>query len=316
MAAKKNKKLKTDRWAWARTAGHWLVGKTRTGIAALGLRGALLCALALAALWGIYIARGAVGEMPQFRVYPDRFRAKAPDWCAADLATVQFPLRSYSIFDPRLTREVAETYLASPWVGAVVAVEKRFPNEIRVELELRKPAAFVRLPRACAAIDKHAVHLPLDYRRWDHDAKPLPLVFGVKTDPPCPGGRWPDRSVTAAASVLRILGTAPDTLSRIHVIDVGNLEGDIDPLRSEILLFTRRRVRIHWGRPPDTTKFGEPAAAEKLARLRRCLATPLAQASTIDLRFPDDSGPRREAPNSRPGNWQPPQAVAQDTPSQ
>ena len=289
MAARsKNKKIRDGKWPWARDTARWLAAKTRTGMAALGLRGALVAALALAALWGIYVAKGAVGQMPRFRVYPGRFRAKAPDWCADDLAAVEFPSTSYSILDPRLTREVAETYLASPWVAAVASVEKRFPNELRVELELRKPAAFVRLPRACPAIDAQAVHLPLDHRRWDHDGKPLPLIFGVKTGPPSPGARWADRRVAAAASVLRILGADPAVLRRVHVIDVANLEGDIDPLRSEILLFTRRRVRINWGRPPDTTKFGEPPAAEKLARLRRCLATPLTRASNIDLRFPDN----------------------------
>ena len=277
------------RWPRAREAARWLGEHVRTGAAAVGLRGAMLVALAGAALWGLRAARERVGRMPRFRVYPTRFRAQAPEWCAADLAAVQFPHPSYSIFDPALTRDVAEAYAACPWVAAVARVEKCFPNTMRVELELRRPAAFVRLPAACHAIDAHAVHLPLAYRQWSHQQRPLPLIFGVQSDPPGPGTRWADRRVTAAASVLTALAADPMVLRQIQVIDVGNLEGDIDPLRSEVLLFTRRRVRINWGRPPDTRKFGEPPAVEKLARLRRFLAQPLSRAANIDLRFPEDT---------------------------
>jgi hypothetical protein len=287
MAAKR--KLKGERWPRARAAARWAGAHLRTGAAAVGIRGAALIVAALVALWGLHAARERVGRMPRFRVYPDRFRAKAPEWCAKELTSVAFPRESYSIFDPALTREVAEAYARCPWVASVVRVEKRFPNELRVALELRQPGAFVRLPSGWYAIDRHAVYLPLDYRRWDHANKALPQVFGVQSDPPPAGMRWADRRVTAAASVLSTLATDPAVLAQVHVIDVANLEGDIDPLRSEILLLTRQRHRINWGRPPDTRKFGEPPSQAKLARLRRFLARPVPGAASLDLRFPDDA---------------------------
>ena len=283
------RKPKGGRWARARGAALWVGEHLRTGAAAVGLRGGALIAAAVVVLWGLHAAREQIGRLPRFRVYPARFRAKAPAWCADDLGAVRFARDSYSIFDPALTREVAAAYARCPWVADVARVEKRFPTELRVELELREPAAFVRLPDGCHAIDVHAIPLPLDYRRWDHAARPLPLVFGVRSDPPPPGTRWADRRVTAAACVLATLATDPSVLQHIHVVDVANLEGDIDPLRSEILLYTRQRVRINWGRPPDTRKFGEPPARAKLVRLRRFLAQPLAGSPSIDLRFPDDT---------------------------
>jgi len=286
MAARR--KTRGRRWPRLRAAARWAGVHVRTGATALGLRGALLIGLGVAALWGAGAAREHVGRMPRFRVYPSRFRAKAPAWCAEDLATVAFPRQSYSIFDPALTREVAAAYARCPWVGSVLKVEKRFPNELRVELELRQPAAFVRLPGASHAIDAQAIRLPLAYHKWDHGGSPLPLVFGVRSDPPPAGTRWADRRVTAAASVLTTLAGDRSVLEQIHVIDVANLEGGVDPLRSEIQLFTRQRVRINWGRPPDTRKFGEPPGHVKLARLRRFLAQAVGSSSTIDLRFPDD----------------------------
>ena len=284
MAAKR-KKAAGERLPRLRTAARWLADHLRTGAMAIGIRGGLLIGLAAACLIGTQVAKGRVGSMRHFRVYPSRFRAKAPEWCAADLATVAFPRDSYSIFDPALTREVAEAYLKSPWVASVARVEKRFPNELRVQLELRRPVAFVRLPQDCYAIDSEAVSLPLDYRRWDHAAEALPLVYGVDSDPPRPGTRWADRRVRAAVSVLEALATDPAVLKQVHIINVANLDGDIDPLRSEVLLYTRRRVAVDWGRPPDTRKFGEPPAHEKVAHLRRELDGGPGPTARIDCRF-------------------------------
>jgi len=292
----KNRKLSDKKWARLRQAARWLAAKTRSGLAALGLQGLFVVALAILALCAIQVARRRAGRMRHFRVYPSRIRAQAPPWCADDLAKVKFPRESYSIFEPGLTREVAEAYLASPWVAVVERVEKRFPNELRVELVLRQPAAFVRLPSACHAIDPQGVLLPLDYQRWDHALRPIPLIFGVTSQPPRPGERWADRRVGAATAVLRALATEPAVLREVQIVDVANLDGEIDPLRSEILLFTRRRVRIAWGRPPDTTRFGEPPVAQKLEQLRGCLARPLAlsDAAHIDLRFPGEDTVARQ----------------------
>jgi hypothetical protein len=291
VAARKNKKIETNAWSGLREAGRRAAATLRSGLSSLGLQGVLSAALIVAGLCGIYLARRHVAQMSRFRVYPARFRAQAPSWCVDDLSTVAFRHESYSIFDPRLTRDVAEAYLASPWVKGVRRVEKRFPNELKVELELREPAAFVRLPEGCYAVDADGVYLPLDYQRWDHERRRLPLVFGVKAQPPEPGTRWPDRRACVAVDVLNALAAEPTILEQIHFVDVANLDGEIDPLRSEVLLFTRRRVRIAWGRAPDTTKFGEPPVAQKLARLRRWLAQPLALSgggSYIDLRFPEE----------------------------
>jgi hypothetical protein len=70
----------------------------------------------------------------------------------------------------------------------------------------------------------------------------------------------------------------------------------LDPLRSEITLYSRRNVRVLWGRPPDTRKFGEPSVADKLARLRRCMGRPLmlAGGAQVDLRFPEEEAMARQ----------------------
>lgn len=287
----RNKKIRDGGWPGLGGALRWLAGKMRGGIIILGIQGCIVVALLVAAGIGLQLARRQAARQPRFLVYPTQLRAQAPPWCSADLQQVAFPRECYSIYDPRLVPDVAEAYRASPWVKAVRRVEKRFPNQLHLELDLREPAAFVRLPDACWAIDAEGVRLPLAYEKWDHEQRPLPLIFGVKTTPPEPGKRWNDPGAAAALSVLQALAAEPTLLRQIHFVDVSNLEGVIDPQRSEVLLFTRRRVRVAWGRPPNTTKFGEPSVACKLARLRRYLSRPQAlcgNASSVDLRFPED----------------------------
>ena len=292
----KNRKITGEHWERVRDAAGWVRDKLRSGVAAVGIRGFLLIAVFGAALWGIEAARHEVGHQRGFRIYPECFKAEGPAWCAQDLANLQFPRRSYSVFDSSVTREVADVYLACPWVASVERIEKRFPNQLRVELTLREPVAFVRLPGGYHTVDAECFVLPIDYSSWDHPRQPLPVIQGVTSAAPSLGERWGDRRVAAGLSVAAALAAEPQVLHCIHIVDVSNLDGELDPLRSEITLYSRRNVRVLWGRPPDTRKFGEPSVADKLARLRRCMARPLmlAGGAQVDLRFPEEEAVARQ----------------------
>ena len=299
----RNRKVSQSRWAAVRDTGRWAADKLRTGVVAIGLRGGALIALAVLALVGICLARAAVGRDRHYRVYPARFKVRAPAWCADALARITFPRDSYSIYDPALIRDVAEAYKSSPWVAAVRSVEKRLPNELTIRLELRQPVAFIQTGLAEAsesspptehryAVDSRAVVLPLGYRAWDHRRHPVPTVYGVEGQPPEPGRSWRERHVAAALAVIQALAADPDVLDQIGMIDVSNLDGDANPRDSEIVLYTRkygRRGIIRWGAPPNDSDTMEPSPSKKLAKLRRHLAHPLATdgASYLDLRFPD-----------------------------
>lgn len=287
--AKRNKKIQGSRWNGFLVLVAWLGARLRGGAARLGLHGALLLAILIAALTGVWLAGRFAGALPGFRVYPSSFRAKAPPWCEKDLEAVNFPRESYSILDPALTREVAHAYLACPWVRAVRSIHKRFPNRLSVELELREPIGFLRAGNAYRAVDAQGVYLPLRFSRWPHRKRPLPIVFGVEGEPPAPGEPWNESHARAAVAVLNALASAPEVFREVQFVDVANLEGRLAPLRSEVMLMTRRRVRVAWGRPPGTGKFGEPPVAWKLARLREWLShpVPLAEGAHVDLRFPD-----------------------------
>jgi len=287
----RNRKIEQSRWAAVCGAGKWVAGRVRSGILALGIRGGALVALAACSLGGMYLAEYRVGRQRDHRVYPSRFRAQGPAWCAADLAKVAFPRESYSIFDPALTREVAEAYAASCWVAAVRRVEKALPNKLIVDLDLREPAALIRHRARYRAISATGIYLPLDDRLWDHQKRPLPVIYGVAAGPPKPGETWDDPYVCAGVAVLRALAVEPSVYQKVGMVDVSNLEGKKNARDSRINLYTRRwgnRVVIRWGTPPDQ-KSMEPPPREKLAALRQRLARPIdlvGGAAYIDLRFP------------------------------
>jgi hypothetical protein len=288
----KNRKLPKGKWVRTRLALRWLSEKTRYGATAIGLRGGTLILLVVAVYAGLRIARSHVGRMPDYRVYPQRFSVEGcPVWCADDLASIEFDQRSYSIFDPALTHDVAEAYARSPWVQRVDKIAKYYPNGLQIALTLRKPVAFIRLPGRSPGVDEEGVKLPIDDNTWARTESPLPYVDGVSSEEPRDGEVWRDRRVKAALAVLRALAAEPEILKQVFTVNVANLGGELDPLQSEIRLYTRNRVRVMWGRSPETTKCGEPSIATKLARLRRDLADPrrlTGGSSTIDLRFLDE----------------------------
>jgi len=267
--------------------------KLRVGAIALGIQGAVLLALGGALVAGVCASRCVVGQKREYRVYPARFRAQAPAWAADDLAKVAFPRESYSIFDPALTREVAEAYLASCWVADVRRVAKCLPNQLLVELDLREPAAFVRQPSGAIAVDLRGVHLPLAPHLWDHRARPLPTLIGVESAPPAPGHVWDDPHLRAGVGLLRTLAEEPDLLEQVAVVDVTNATGKLRPRESRIDFLTQRwgaRLLVHWGCCPDDRRSLDPHVDMKMSMLRRYVGRPLAigeGTATLDLRFPD-----------------------------
>ena len=282
----RNRKVSKDKWAALRAAASWLAAKVRTGLLAVGLRGALLLLVAAACLWGIGLATRHVGSMRRFRIDGAHLRAEAPPWCADDLARIRLPEESYSIFDPRLTHDAAEAYRASPWVLDVRRIEKRLPDQLVVELDLRRPVAVVQTPDGTRTVDAQAVVLPLNLCLWEQDQPPLPRIAGVASEPPEPGSHWADARLDAALAVRAAVADDPALLDRLHTIDVRNVAGERSRHESEIVLFTHDSVRVAWGRAPNAKNSAtEIPVPEKLATLRRRLDDSHARSTTIDLRF-------------------------------
>jgi len=220
----------------------------------------------------------AAREMPYFEIHPKDFRLvnNAPWMNAAIEAEIksppQMPTRM-NYFDPFLLENISRSYEQFSWVEGVAHVGKRFPRTIDLKLNLRKPVAAVSFKGKCFLVDRRSVRLSAkDYvlKEFSHE---LPSIIGATSKPPSiPGVTWTDHGVKGAVLVLNLLETWPRRQEiRISRVDVQNINGQVNPKDSEIVLWTDRNVKIEWGRSPDTGKYGEVPPRRKLDHLGKLL---------------------------------------------
>lgn len=204
-------------------------------------------------------------------------RDVTPEWAVAaadDPAPVPFPFpgKVCPIKTPDLPARLAAFYEASPWVDHVETIEVKLPNQVSVRIWLREPVVAVRYSDTHYLVDKKGVRLPGQYVDLSRVPYKLFRVSGVQASLPRPGERWTDPGIPAAVAVAAALrdGGLEEELA-IETIDVSNVDGRLDPNRSEIVLQTGERTSIEWGRSPWTRKFGEPTMEAKLENLRLAL---------------------------------------------
>ncbi|MBI4833471.1 MAG: FtsQ-type POTRA domain-containing protein [Planctomycetes bacterium] len=181
-----------------------------------------------------------------------------------------------SSFDEDIINRLRQHYESNPWVKRVETIERRLPNDLKIKLELRRPYLAVAKNNKQVAyylVDKDMVRLPGEYSELPAMPTVLPVVAGVAANPPLAGRIWSDKGLNAAVSVAAILdeNNLLDTL-KTKTIDVANIGGKINSKESEIVLVTQDKIRIEWGRPPDTDKFGELSVAEKINNIKTVLS--------------------------------------------
>jgi cell division septal protein FtsQ len=182
----------------------------------------------------------------------------------------------YSYFKPDLTELYVAPYARSPWVKRVVDVRPVWPNRVRTFLEIREPLLGVlRNGRDIYLVDARGVRLPgIRARPPDGLSRPFLRLTGVRARPPQAGKSW-SRAVREGAAVALDLLTMSEGMraaARIQTIDVANVGGRGDSLKSEILLTTVAGAVIEWGRSTASPRFRtEPALMDKLKRLNQAL---------------------------------------------
>lgn len=181
------------------------------------------------------------------------------------------------IFDKTTVSRICRQYQSNPWVAEVNTIQKRFPNEIIVKLEIRKPVVAIELKRTqnrsyYYLVDNQSVRLPGEYKVVPTLSMTLPVVVGVTTAPPPAGIKWADQGLNDAIA-LAVTLDEHQVYSRLDVsqIDVANSGGRRNPKESEITIWTKDRVAVQWGRSPTTSKFGEISVAEKIKNLNYVL---------------------------------------------
>lgn len=204
--------------------------------------------------------------------------ANVPDWLIDEQlkSSVTYSLDcqiNASVFDENIIQKIRAHYESSPWVKRVELIERRLPNDLKIKLELRKPSVAVAGAKGqYYLVSQDAVRLPGDYENLPALPYQMPIISGVRANPPVAGEIWNDPGLNAALQVMTHLeeNKLVESLP-VASIDVTNIGGRKDPRASEIILVTTGRVRIEWGRAPDTDKFGELPVAGKIKNLKTIL---------------------------------------------
>jgi hypothetical protein len=310
-----SKKQSDPGWpAWIR----WLLvgsGRYITFPALVAVALALVCYVA----WQRVRERVVAG--PQYQVTRESIKLlNIPPWIhsrVSDEVLDQMSLEgSVSLLDDRLAERIAKSFSLHPWIKRVIRVEKRFPAQVLVEVEFRRPVCMVEVPltgdeladpedptfapgdvRTKAAgglypVDEHGVLLPTpDFS--PAQARRYPRLSDIHTLPMGPvGASWGDPRVAGAAEIAAVI---VDDWERLRLHRIVPSEQPQSGGSSEDFTFefvTRDGTRVLWGQRPSSTFPGEVSAAEKLRRLRDHLSQapaegrPRTEPLEIDIRYP------------------------------
>ncbi|HOX07790.1 MAG TPA: hypothetical protein PK280_15425 [Planctomycetota bacterium] len=255
---------------------------------------AVYCAAAIG-LWHLAGSRAARPTVPQMDA------RRCPWLTPADAAAINSGVETAargSLFDRDLCSRVERSYRESPWVDRVVAVRRRFPDCVEVELVVRQPYAVVHRDGLYHLVDIRGCRLPVAPSARP-DAR-YPLIEGAKTAPPAPGEVWNDECVSDA---LRLAELLSDVLSRrgpggrLTLIDVSKPARGHD-LRPQMIARTASGAEIDWGSFNEQRTREFPSVSDKRAELERQLdlIPDLSAVSRIRVRFRDGVIVRRQEP--------------------
>lgn len=216
-------------------------------------------------------------DRPEYQFQMAESRITPPhEWVPQDLlqemlTTHQLP-ETVSLLDPELCRNVAAAWEKHPWVKRVISVRITPEPALIVELEYRRPAAFIRVVQGFYPIDLQGVLLPP--RDFSMSAiETLPIVKNVASTPQGGAGEsWGDPVVEAAARLAATL--APEQNLNLYwskfqikaIIAPTVKEVPVAPDQLVFELETAGGNLVVWGKAPGFDTL-EPAADVKLARL-------------------------------------------------
>ncbi len=273
------------------------------GVAGLAGATVLLAALIVAAFfaWKQW-ARPALNLSHYQLVAENVAIPPAPPWIRSDIKAEVFrdaSLAESSTLDKDLTRHVAQAFELHPWIAEVNRVSKQAPSNVVVDLDYRRPIAWVEVPpgmfgqqgHAALPIDGESVLLPQnDFSPEDLDSFIRIDVEELPMSGPT-GSPWGDPSVAGAAAIAKLVGENWKDLGLYRIKAITDYSQLGTPAAVRYELFTPKSKRMIWGSAPGLESPGEPEAVQKFALLQHYvkLKGKLDDSDTLslDLRNPE-----------------------------
>jgi hypothetical protein len=262
----------------------------------------LTAAVGIVAIVGLVLAWNRWGAVAlrsdAYVITPDKIVVNpAPAWIHADVRAEVVKTASLDrldLHDRELVTRLAQAFALHPWVGKVSRVEKRFPGQVLVTLEYRRPVAVVEIADAGKGgllfIDAGSVLLPSKDFAPGQAKDFLRIAAGHSAPASVYGEPWGSEQVAGAA---RIAGAYGEQLLKAGLYRI--VATPAGP-RTEYELRTAEQTRVLWGSVPGEEQVGEPTAPQKIEALVRYVSDkgPLDRQGgdrLIDLRIVAQSDP-------------------------
>jgi hypothetical protein len=234
-------------------------------------------AVVLAAIVGSCIAWQKWGApslgSAEYLVVPEQIEVTPqPTWihtnvkadCIRSLAGIRLDL-----LDRDLVEKVANAFALHPWVAQVVRIEKRYPAQLSVDIEYRRPTLVVKLDSpgedGLLFLDEEAVLLPSSDFAPGQARSFLRLSAAGETPSSVYGAPWNSERIAGAARLATIWGTRWQPLGLYWIFAAKVRSGEmIYELRSQ-----DDKVRVIWGVTPGHESPHEPSAEQKIAALEQ-----------------------------------------------
>jgi hypothetical protein len=277
----------------------------------------------------MFLAVGAAVGYFKLRTYVEQrlaFPSEAPrvvlknrpvwmtDFLADQIIEKVQPPAARSALDQRMLVAVCEILKTNPWIKEVKQVRRAYGKKpgdtIEVDCEYRAPIALVQYGQVYALVDAEGVKLPELFSAGqlprimfgENGRVNIRVIEGVAKAPPETGRKWVSEDLSAGLEMVQLLYGKPYA-EEILSVKVSNYGGRVDAREAWIVLVTRDKTEIMWGRPKSAgDAFVEIPWYRKLDRMQRIVETYHridAGHSAVELRFDRTTLPETQGERER-----------------
>ena len=283
--AKRDTERASGRFAtlWQRYTDPW---KSSFGQIALVAAFFVVMGLLAIYMWGRFSHRILAGK--EYVVTAENIHIPPlPPWIRTDLkseAIVSGSLENLNVQQEDLSPRVAAAFKMHPWVSEVRRVTKRYPAQVTIDLNYRRPIAMVEVlyrvdpegnfdPEGTAykkglyPVDPEGTLLP-PAGFTAEEALQFPRIIADEATPNgTPGTAWGDPRIHGGAKIAQLLAKSWRRLQLDSITAHRDQLSSMSTAAATYELLTVQQTTIVWGHAPGEEERGEPRAERKVQRL-------------------------------------------------
>jgi len=238
--------------------------------------------------WGQPAMRSA-----EYVVTPERITVTPqPTWIHSNVKAEvlrSVGAQQFDLHDRKLVEQLAQAFVLNPWVNNVIRIQKRFPAQVDVELQYRRPVMVVKLDapeeQGLLFLDAASILLPSADFAPSQAKSYLRIMASGETPAGIYGTPWGSERIAGAARIAAAWSNRWQPLGLYWIVAARSAGGElVYELRTQ-----DDKVRVVWGVAAGHESTGEPSVEQKIAALEQYVRDkgPLSRdgaPSLIDLR--------------------------------